>query len=77
MVKVPITDNQLLSLASFTYNVGEDAFAHSTLLRMLNAGTDKVLVAKEFDNWVNAGGKPNKGLMNRRKQEKTLFLSIF
>jgi len=77
MVKVPITDNQLLALASFTYNVGEGAFAQSTLLKMLNSGTDKILVAKEFDKWVNAGGKVSPGLVNRRNQEKNLFLSLF
>lgn len=76
-VRVPVTDNQLLALASFSYNVGQGAFANSNLLRMLNAGTDKVLVAKEFDKWVNAGGKVSQGLVNRRKQEKNLFLSIF
>jgi len=74
-VKVPITNNQLLALASFTYNIGETAFAKSDLLRFLNAGISKVIVAKEFDRWVNAGGKLNEGLKGRRNAEKSLFLS--
>ena len=74
-VKVPVTDNQLLALASFTYNVGENAFAGSTLLKLLNNGTNKEIVAQQFDRWVNAGGKVNKGLEGRRKAEKQLFLS--
>ena len=74
-VKVPVTDNQLLALASFTYNVGENAFAGSTLLKLLNNGTNKNVVAQQFDRWVNAGGKVNKGLEGRRKSEKQLFLS--
>ena len=74
-VKVPVTDNQLLALASFTYNVGENAFAGSTLLKLLNNGTNKNIVAQQFDRWVNAGGKVNKGLEGRRKAEKQLFLS--
>ena len=74
-VKVPVTDNQLLALASFTYNVGENAFAGSTLLKLLNNGTNKDVVARQFDLWVNAGGKLNKGLQGRRSAEKQLFLS--
>ena len=74
-VKVPVSDNQLLALASFTYNVGENAFAGSTLLKLLNNGTNKDVVAQQFDRWVNAGGKINKGLEGRRKAEKQLFLS--
>ena len=74
-VRVPVTDNQLLALASFTYNVGENAFAGSTLLKLLNNGTNKDIVAQQFDRWVNAGGKVNKGLEGRRKAEKQLFLS--
>jgi lysozyme len=75
IVRVPVTDNQLLALASFTYNVGENAFAGSTLLKLLNNGTNKEVVAQQFDRWVNAGGKVNKGLEGRRKAEKQLFLS--
>ena len=74
-VRVPVTDNQLLALASFTYNVGENAFAGSTLLKLLNNGTNKDVVAQQFDRWVNAGGKVNKGLEGRRKAEKQLFLT--
>ena len=74
-IRVPVTDNQLLALASFTYNVGENAFASSTLLKLLNNGTNKDVVAHQFDRWVNAGGKVNTGLQGRRKAEKQLFLS--
>ena len=74
-VRVPITNNQLLALASFTYNIGENAFANSTLLKMLNRGDNKQMVANQFDLWVNAGGKVNEGLKSRRNAEKSLFLS--
>jgi lysozyme len=74
-VRVPVTDNQLLALSSFAYNIGENAFAGSTLLKLLNNGTNKDVVAQQFDRWVNAGGKVNKGLEGRRKAEKQLFLS--
>ena len=74
-IKVPVTDNQLLALASFTYNVGEGAFASSTLLKRLNSGENKANVATEFDKWVYAGGKVSDGLKNRRNAEKALFIA--
>lgn len=74
-VRVPVTDNQLLAMASLTYNVGENAFATSTLLKLLNEGQNKDIVANQFDRWVYAGGKVNDGLKNRRIAEKRLFLS--
>jgi lysozyme len=75
VVKVPITDNQLMALASFSYNLGQGALQKSTLLRLLNEGYNKQAVASEFDKWVYAGGVKLKGLVNRRAAEKQLFLS--
>ena len=75
LIKVPVTDNQLLALSSFTYNVGKGAFKDSTLLELLNSGADKNTVAKQFDRWINSGGKPSDGLIIRRNAEKKLFLS--
>jgi len=74
-VRVPVTNNQLLALSSLTYNIGEGAFEKSTLLKMLNRGDNKQMVANQFDLWVNAGGKVNEGLKGRRNVEKVLFLS--
>ena len=74
-IRVPVTNNQLLAMASFTYNLGEDAFAKSTLLKLLNEGQNKDIVAKQFDRWVYAGGKVNNGLVKRRNAEKQLFIS--
>ena len=74
-VRVPITDNQLLALSSFSYNIGRGAFESSTLLELLNNGTDINTVASQFDRWTKSGGLVNKGLIARRKAEKTLFLS--
>lgn len=74
-IRVPVTNNQLLALASLTYNIGENAFEKSTLLKMLNRGDNKQMVANQFDLWVNAGGKVNEGLKGRRNVEKILFLS--
>jgi lysozyme len=75
LVKVPLTNNMLNSLISFTYNVGLNAFRQSTMLRLLNSGADKNTVALQFDRWIYDNGVKVKGLINRRNAEKKLFLS--
>ena len=51
IVRVPLNDNQLVALSSFAYNAGQGALLNSTLLKLLNAGVDKSIVANEFDKW--------------------------
>lgn len=79
LVKVPINQNQADSLTSFSYNIGEGAFAASTLLRKLNSGASKQEVALEFPKWnkVTKNGEKvvSNGLVRRRKMESDLFLS--
>lgn len=72
LVKVPITTNQGAALILFTDNVGEGAFAKSTLLRKLNE-KDYAGAAGQFESWVKAGGKVLAGLVKRRKLERALF----
>ena len=75
IVKVPVTDNQLLALSSLSYNIGGNALKNSTLLRLLNEGYNKNIVANEFDKWVFVAGQKSEGLIKRRQAEKQLFLS--
>jgi GH24 family phage-related lysozyme (muramidase) len=75
LVTVTINNNQLIALGSFAYNLGIGALSSSTLLKLLNQGADKVIVANQFDRWVNANGVRSQGLVNRRNAEKALFLS--
>lgn len=72
-VTAAVNQNQFDALASLVYNIGETAFKSSTLLAKLNAG-DYNAAADNFDRWINAGGKRNQGLVNRRAKEKGLFL---
>lgn len=72
-VKVPVNQNQYDALVSWTFNIGEGAMAKSTLIKKLNKG-DYQGAADQFDVWINAGGQPVQGLINRRKKEKALFL---
>ena len=82
-VEVELTQNEYDALVVFVYNIGVGrketptqegkGFIGSTLLKKLNAG-DKVGAANQFDVWNKAGGKVDKGLVNRRAAEKALFL---
>lgn len=69
-VIVPLTQNQFDALVSFDFNTG--GLRKSTLLVKLNAG-DYDGALREFPKWCNAGGKPNEGLLNRRKAEAGIF----
>jgi GH24 family phage-related lysozyme (muramidase) len=74
-VKARINQNEYDALVSFTFNVGPTAFVNSTLLRLLNNGTDRDIVASEFGRWVKAGSdEAVPGLVRRRGAEKKLFL---
>ena len=75
LVTVKINNNQLVALGSFAYNLGIGALTNSTLLKLLNQGQDKAIVASQFDRWVNVKGVRSQGLVNRRNAEKALFLS--
>ncbi|WP_263147908.1 lysozyme [Pseudomonas sp. RIT-PI-AD] len=73
LVKVELTDNQFSALVSFVFNVGRQALATSTLLRLLNAG-DYLGAAEQFARWDKAGERRLEGLAQRRAAERRLFL---
>jgi len=78
VVKVPINQNQLDSLTSFTYNLGIGNLQSSTLLKLLNAGADKKIVANQFQYWnkakINGILTVMAGLTKRRAAEAELFV---
>lgn len=76
-VKVPLNQNQVDALASFTYNVGKFGFSKSSLLTAINA---KMIINEDlFTRWnkIRVDGLlvPSKGLTDRRKREFKLFMS--
>jgi GH24 family phage-related lysozyme (muramidase) len=74
-VSVKLNQNEYDALVSFTFNVGPTAFVNSTMLRLLNHGADRKVVAGEFGRWVKAGSdEVIPGLVRRREEEKKLFL---
>ena len=69
-----ITQNMYDAILSLTYNIGVNGFKKSSVLRHLKNG-DKLSAGNAFLLWNKAGGKVLKGLVNRRKKERELFLS--
>jgi lysozyme len=71
---VPLTQGMFDGLVSFSFNVGLGTLQRSTLRQKLLRG-DKEGAADELLKYCMAGGKPLKGLQNRRIDERVLFLS--
>ena len=71
---VALTQGEFDALVSFSFNVGLGTLQRSTLSQKLLRG-DKEGAAEEFLKYCMAGGKILKGLQNRRKDERALFLS--
>lgn len=69
-----ITQKQFDSLVSLTFNIGENAFKRSTLLKKLNRNDfDGALM--EFSKWRLCKGKVLKGLVARRAEEARMFMA--
>jgi lysozyme len=69
-----LTPGRLGALTSFAFNVGLGNLQRSTIRMKHNRG-DYEGAAESFMMWTKAGGKELKGLVNRRKDEKALYLS--
>lgn len=76
-----ITQGMFDALVNLAFNIGGGAFERaSNLRRKLNGityGNTKTYLdaANHLLKFMNAGGKPNQGLLNRRHRERALFLS--
>lgn len=64
---------QFDAMVSLAFNIGLGNFKKSTVLRKFNAG-DFTGAAEAFMLFVKANGKVMKGLINRRSEERELFL---
>lgn len=74
-IKTKVNNNQFAALVSFAYNVGLNAFKESTLLKLVNENPNNPAIEAQFMRWVNAGGRPVQGLVNRRRHEANLYFS--
>ena len=73
-ILLPMTQNQFDSMVLLCYNIGESGFARSSVVRHFNEGNLQK-AADSFLLWNKAGGREVKGLTNRRKKERELFLT--
>lgn len=72
-IKVPLSEKEHAAYLSFTYNLGVNSFAKSTLLKKLNRG-DRIGACNELLRWDKAKGKTLAGLTKRRQDENKLCL---
>jgi len=75
LVFVPLTQGEFDALVDFSFNCGCEAFAGSTMLRLLNAG-DYSGAADQFEHWGRSGGKVIAGLLRRRQTEVQEFNNV-
>lgn len=71
---VKLTQGQFDALVSFSFNVGLGTLQRSTLRQKVLRG-DMEGASEEFMKYTIGGGKVLKGLVNRRNDERALFLS--
>jgi lysozyme len=74
LITAPLSQNQFDALVSFSFNVGLGTLQRSTLRQKINR-LDYEGAADEFLKYTMAGGKVFRGLVNRRNDERNLFLS--
>jgi lysozyme len=75
LVHAPITQFQFDALVSFTYNLGPENLASSTLLKLINNNPNDRQIEHEFSRWIFAAGRASKGLQNRRMFEWELYFN--
>lgn len=69
--KKPLKDGQYVALLSFNYNLGWGNTKN--IIDRINNGKSVGEVVKAIQLYINAGGKPNKGLIARRDKEAALY----
>lgn len=65
---VPMYQYEFDAYVSLTYNIGQNAFCKSTLVKRLNAG-DYSGACAEILKWDKFNGRPLPGLTKRRQEE--------
>jgi lysozyme len=71
-VKVPLNQNQFDALVSHTYNTG----GSGTMFKLVNEKAPAASIKAWFEeHYITGGGKPLKGLVDRRKAESKLYFT--
>jgi len=74
VLHLPFGQNQFDACVSLVYNIGTPNWLHSTVLREINFG-DLAGAADAFLLWDKEHGSVLQGLLNRREEERQLFLT--
>jgi lysozyme len=72
-LKVPVGQHQYDACVSLAYNIGNAAFAKSTLVKLVNAGASDAEITQQFLRWCRDGGKVVPGLQRRRQAEAHMW----
>lgn len=64
------------ALVNLCYNIGVNAFKKSTLVKTFDRKDGLLQEAEQIMRWNKVNGKPSKGLTNRRRRERAMFLGI-
>lgn len=71
---VTLSQNELIALTDFAYNLGLNALFTSHLWTLLQIG-EKQAASEQFPLWCHADGKEVQGLLTRRLSEQKIFMT--
>jgi lysozyme len=72
---VQLKQLQFDSLVSLAYNIGADAFRHSTLVKKINLQDTQEVITTWWKAWRKVNGHDSPGLINRRAAEIEVYFS--
>jgi lysozyme len=73
-ITTSITQNQFDACVCLCYNIGQEAFLKSTVLKLINENANIDDIKKAWLEWDEGKGKVIQGLENRRESEFNLYL---
>lgn len=68
---------QFDALISFVFNIGNRAFASSTILAKIKANPNDPTIRDEFRRWIYSNGVVLEGLKRRREEEIRYYFNEF
>lgn len=74
-LKVKILQHQFDVLVSICYNIGIGGMRRSTFIQRINNKESNKRITDAFKMWNKAGGRVNRGLVNRRNAESKLWMT--
>lgn len=73
MLRPKLNNSKVNAIVDFSFNLGTNAFAHSTLRKKINQNASNEVITQEFLKWRFVGNKPLAGLERRRRAEADLY----